>query len=260
MSALAPARGELRLLLGPDRLAPYDDVGIGPALLREVGAAGEGGWLRLYRPAPTVAFGRRDTLSPGFQDAAALAAAAGYAPVLRAPGGRAAVYDDRALCVDLVVADADPGALMLTRFAEFADLLVQALSHVGVAATVGPVEGEYCPGRSSVCSSGRKLAGSAQRMSRSGWFLGTVLLVDGADDVRPVVRGVYEALGQPCDPATVGAVADLVPGLSVDEMADALLAVFTERVGSVVVRGGRPGLLGRARAAAPAQPVLEEVS
>lgn len=258
MSALAPARGSLRLLVGPDGAAPYDDVGVGPALLREVGAAGEGGWLRLYRPAPTVAFGRRDTLSPGFRDAAAIASAAGYVPVVRSPGGRAAVYDDRALCVDLVVADPDPGARMLTRFAEFAEVLVGSLASLGVRATVGPVEGEYCPGRYSVCARGRKLAGSAQRMSRSGWFLGAVLLVDGADAVREVVGPVYEALGQPCDPATVGAVADLAPGVTGDDVACAVLAGLTARVGPVLEEGC-PGLLGRARSAAPDQPVLESV-
>lgn len=237
MRSLLPAAGALRVLSGPDGLAPHDDVEVGPALLRTVAADGDGGWLRLYRPAPTVAFSRRDTLSPGFADATAVAAAAGYAPVLRAPGGRAAVYDGRALCVDLAVADPDPGAQMLRRFAAFGALLVEALATLGVAATVAPVPGEYCPGRYSVSAGGRKLAGTAQRMTRGGWLLGAVLLVDGADEVRPVVRDVYAALGQPCDAATVGAVAEHAPGVTVDVVRTAVRATFAVR--APVVEVGR---------------------
>lgn len=257
MSSLAPDEGGLRVLAGPDRLAPPDDVGVGPALLRAVAAEGAGGWLRLYRPAPTVAFSRRDTLSAGFSHAAAVGAAAGYVPVLRGPGGRAAVYDDRALCVDLAVADPDPGARMLTRFAEFGELLVEALAGLGVAAAVAPVPGEYCPGRYSVSAGSRKLAGSAQRMMPGGWLLSAVLLVDGADEVRDVVRGVYTALEQPCDPATVGAVADLAPGVTVDDAAAAVRAAFGARVH--LKAAGCPGLLAQARAAAADRRVPELV-
>lgn len=230
MSALAPTAGELRVLAGPDGLVPAEDVAVGPALLRAVTADGAGGWLRLYRPAPTVAFSRRDTLSPGFGAAAAAATAAGYAPVLRSPGGRAAVYDDRALCVDLAVADPDPGARMFARFAAFGELLVAALASLGVVADVAGVPGEYCPGRYSVSTAGRKLAGSAQRLSRGGWLLGAVLLVDGADDVRAVVRDVYAALDVPCDPATVGAVADIAPGATVAQVAAAVRYAFAAEV------------------------------
>jgi lipoate-protein ligase A len=249
VSALAPAEGELRVLDGPDRLSPHDDIGVGPALLDAVAADGRGGWLRLYRPRPTVAFSRRDTLSPGFGAATAAGAAAGYTPVLRAPGGRAVVYDQRALCVDLAVADPDPGAEMLTRFVAFGALLVAALSSLGVVAEVAPVPGEYCPGRYSVSSGGRKLAGSAQRLVRGGWLLGAVLQVGRADEVRDVVRDVYAALGEPCDPDTVGAVADLAPGVSVAQAADAVRAAFGARVG-LVETGAPPDLLSAARTAA----------
>ena len=249
VSALAPADGGLDVLTGP-AAAPADEVGTGPALLRAVAARGHGGWLRVYRPAPAVAFSRRDGLHPGFGQAVSTSAAHGFTPVLRAPGGRAVAYHEGALCLELVVADPDAHGGTTRRFVELADVLVDALSALGVDARVGAVPDEYCPGRYSVNGAGRvKLAGTAQRVVRGGWFLGAVLLVDGAGPVRGVLAPVYRALGLPCDVATIGAVSQMCAGLDVDDVAAAVLAALSRRVR--LQAGRRPDdLLDQARRAA----------
>ncbi|SDN94338.1 lipoate--protein ligase family protein [Geodermatophilus sp. DSM 45219] len=253
-STLAPSTGGVRVLTGPDGAPPAVDVGIGPALLRQVAAQGTGGWLRLYRPAPATAFSRRDTLSPGFGAATEVSAAHGFAPVVRAPGGRAAVYHEGALCLDLVVAEDEPRGGVTRRFVELAEVLVEALATVGVAAAVGPVADEYCPGRFSVNAGGRvKLAGTAQRVVRGGWFLGAVLLVTDAEPVRRVVEATYRALGLTVDARTAGAVTDVAPGVRVEEVRSAVLAALGRRLD--LHPAAVPGdLLDRAREAAPDLP------
>lgn len=230
LSALAPSSGAVGVLTGA-AADPADEVGTGPALLRSVAADGSGGWLRVYRPAPAVAFSRRDGLHPGFGQAVRVSEAHGFAPVLRAPGGRAVAYHEGALCLELVVADRDAHSGATQRFVELADVLVEALTSLGVDARVGAVPDEYCPGRYSVNGAGRvKLAGTAQRVVRGGWFLGAVLLVDGAGPVREVIDPVYRALGLPCDLATIGAASDLCAGIDVEDMEDAVVDALSRRL------------------------------
>src|SRR6478735_4685994 len=97
-----------------ERSAAFDSA-VGPALLRHFGAGpsessgtgstGTAGWLRFYRPAPTVGFSSRDSRAAGYAAAAAAAAEHGFSPVVRAPGGHAAAYHRSCVCFDLVVPD-----------------------------------------------------------------------------------------------------------------------------------------------------------
>src|SRR6478672_13340841 len=84
---------------------PLLDIALGPALLQQVAAAGGPELLRVYRPRPTLAFSGRDCASPGIAAAASAARAAGFVPVRRGPGGRAAGYHAGALCLDHVGLD-----------------------------------------------------------------------------------------------------------------------------------------------------------
>ena len=91
------------------RLDPYGDaagalrgrrsaaleLAISHALLTRVAAGELPSTLRIYRPAPAVAFGKLDTLRPGYAAAVDAARAHGYEPVLRLPGGHAAAYNAR---------------------------------------------------------------------------------------------------------------------------------------------------------------------
>ncbi|HEX6388841.1 MAG TPA: hypothetical protein VFZ89_05335 [Solirubrobacteraceae bacterium] len=200
------------------------DIALGHALLEGVARAGRPPLVRLYRPGPTVAFGRLDALRPGYRAAAAAARAGGFAPVLRQPGGHAAAYDGGSVCLDVVRPEPDALPALQERFAEAAELIAGALRGLGVDARVGELPGEYCPGSSSVNAAGRiKLAGIAQRVVRGGSLLGAVVVVAGTERIRPVLEEVYDHLGLDWDPATAGSVHDVAPAITVADVEGALL-------------------------------------
>ena len=123
------------------------------------------------------------------------------------------------------------------RFAAEADSQAQALRRLGIDARVGEVAGEYCPGRFSVNARGQtKLIGAAQRIVRGAWLFSTVAVVDGGSRVRAVLEDVYAALGLAWDPASVGAVADELPGITLERVQTALLAPIGRRYALVASR------------------------
>ncbi len=223
------------------------DIALGHALLEGVARAGRPPLVRLYRPGPTVAFGRLDALRPGYRAAVAAARAHGFAPVLRQPGGHAAAYDHGAVCLDVVRPEPDALPALQERFAEAAELIAGALGGLGVDARVGELPGEYCPGGSSVNADGRiKLAGIAQRVVRGGSLLGAVVVAAGTDRIRPVLEEVYAALGLDWDPATAGSVADVAPDVSVADVEAALLEACAA-LGPLREAAIDPNALARAR-------------
>ncbi|MGS0685474.1 lipoate--protein ligase family protein [Nakamurella sp. GG22] len=201
------------------------DAAIGPALLRKV-AGGSEGWLRLYRPVPTVGFSRRDERTPGFPVAAAVARSHGFQPAVRSPGGRAAAYHRSCLCFDLVLPDYGEYA-PAQHMSALGELLAGVLRDGGVDARVGEVEGEYCPGRFSVNAGGvGKVVGTAGRRVRGGLLLGGSIVVTDAEPLRLVLTDVYPALGLSFDPRTVVSAADFGLTAGVPEVQDALIAAF----------------------------------
>lgn len=199
----------------------------GTDLLRYAVSNGSQRVLRVTRPQPTVAFGRRDVLRPGFEAARERSGAHGFACWVRDGGGHAAAYDRGSLTLDLVGAQANPREQTMTRFADFAALLATGLRSLGVDARVGGVPDEYCPGRFSVNARGAtKLAGTAQRVSTVGWLLSAVVTVSGSPGVRGVTRDVYDALGLPLDPRSIGCVADEIGDTSLDMVESALVESF----------------------------------
>jgi octanoyl-[GcvH]:protein N-octanoyltransferase len=209
---------------------PALEVAVAHALLDRVSAGELPGVLRLYRPAPTVAFGRLDALRSGYAPAAAAAREHGFEPVLRAPGGHAVAYHDGCLGIDELIPEADPIAGMHDRFAASGALLAGALRTLGVDARVGQVPGEFCPGEFTVNARGRvKLVGTAQRVVRHASLLAASVAVTGAASLRAAMEDVYRALALDWDPATVGAVADDVAGIGLAEVEEAVLAAYAER-------------------------------
>ena len=155
----------------------------------------------------------------------ALARAAGFTPAIRATGGRAVAYTDAALVVDQVAAEANPTDGHDRRFAEFGARFVEAFRGLGIDARLGPVPGEYCPGAHSVNARGTvKLVGTAQRVVRGAWLFSSLVVLGDDDVIRPVLDGVYRALGQAFDPACVGSLAS--EGIAPDSAYDALVAAF----------------------------------
>jgi lipoate-protein ligase A len=180
--------------------------------------------LRVHSPQPTAAFSRIDALAGGFPAAQDAAAAHGFAPVVRPAGGRLAAYHAGALVLDLVTRHPQPRDDFRERFAVLGEHIAAGLRTLGVPAGVGAVPGEYCPGEFSVHAGTTKLVGTAQRLTRHGYLFSAVVLVADPEPVRAVLVDTYAALGLDWRPASVGAAADHVPGLTVTDVEAALLA------------------------------------
>ena len=209
---------------------PALDIALSHALVNLVAEGRHRPAVRCYRPAPTVAFGRRDSFLPGFASAAEAARRRGFTPVIRGAGGRAAAYHDGCLVFDEIMPSEDSMGGIHERFAREARGQAEALRRLGVDARVGEVPGEYCPGEFSVNAGGRvKLIGAAQRIIRGAWLLSTVVVVRGADELREVLEDVYAWLQLDWNPATVGAIADEAPNIGVVDVRRALLAEYERR-------------------------------
>ena len=211
----------------PDR--PALDVAVSHALLVRVARGELAPTVRLYRPAPTMAFGRLDALRPGFAEAGEAARDAGFAPIVRLAGGHAAAYDEQSLIYEEIVATLDVTAGLHDRFRDGADLLADAVAGLGVETHVGEIPGEYCPGAYTVSAAGRlKLVGIAQRAVRGGALLSAFILVGGGDRLRAALFDVYRALEIAWRPATAGALEDVAPGITMADVEEAVLAARGE--------------------------------
>ena len=213
-----------KLSLGRIGTAAQDDIDETQRVLREmqqdVNAPAR---IRAYRPVPTVAFSRRESLMPEFTAAAAAARDLGFDPVIRLAGGRAVAYDQTCLIVDLMA----PVELYTNHIAAFdasAGCFRDVLGDLGVDARVGPVVGEYCSGDHSVNARGAvKIVGIAQRASRRARLITACVVLDAPERLRPVVTAVYAAMTLNWAPATLGSVRDEgVPG-TLDEIVHALV-------------------------------------
>lgn len=152
---------------------------------------------------------------------------AGFAPVIRAPGGRVVAYTADAVAFDHICPESDPGRRMRGRFVEYGERLAEALRTLGVDARLGEVPGEYCPGAYSINARGVvKLIGTAQRVVRDAWMFSAVVIVDGSDELRPVLRRVYDELDLPFDTASVGSVRDEVGDVTVDAVEAAVRGAY----------------------------------
>ena len=183
--------------------------------------------LRIARPGTTVAFAKRDAVSPGYDAAVRAAREQGFEATLRLAGGRAAVFHDGTMEIGHAVPDAEPRAGIHERFRQTAGRLARALVTLGVDARVGEVAGEYCPGRYSVNARGAaKLAGIGQRVVGGGSHTGVVLVVDGEERINAVLEPVYAALGLDWEPAASGSVRTEEPGATWERVADALVTEY----------------------------------
>lgn len=220
----------MRLLTDSFPEDPALDTAVSRALMLRVASGDVPEALRLCRPGPSVAFGKRDVVSPGYRQAVDAARAGGYEAVERLAGGRAAVFHEGTIALAHAVPDPDPRSHVDERFKATAGLLAGALSRVGVQARVGEVPGEYCPGAHSVNARGeRKLIGVGQRLVAGGVHLGAVVVVTGAHRVSEILVPVYEALGLGWRPEATGAVENEVPDATWEGVRDAIVEEYRSR-------------------------------
>jgi octanoyl-[GcvH]:protein N-octanoyltransferase len=204
---------------------PALDIALSHALLARVARGEVGATVRLYRPGPTMAFGRLDALVPGFAEAGAAARDAGFEPIVRLAGGHAAAYHEQSLIYEEITPQRDATAGLHDRFRDGADLLAGALARLGVDARVGEIPGEYCAGAYTVSAAGRiKLVGTAQRVVSGGALLSAFVIVADGERLRAALFDVYRALGISWAPSTAGALEDAAPGVKISAVEEAILA------------------------------------
>ena len=204
-------------------------TGISHAIALAVGAGDLDETLRLDPTTDVVAFGRRDVITPGYRHAVAAATARGFEAVERLAGGRAAAFTTGTLSFSWAVPTVDPRAGVQDRFERVSGLMASAFGQLGADARVGEVPGEYCPGSHSVNIGGTiKVMGVGQRLVRGAAHIGGVVVVNEAERIREVLIPVYEALGLAWDPATAGALEDVVSGIDLEDVRNAILAEFAE--------------------------------
>lgn len=186
-----------------------EEPAAGPALarilLQQVAEGRRGPTLRIARTGRAVAFGRRDTVSPGYPKATVIAEEMGYPGIERLSGGRATAYVGETLVLGITLPDREPARRTGQRFDWTAGRIVVALQRLGFDAAVGRIPGEYCPGDHSINLGAEvKVAGLGQRMISGAAHVGVVLTVSGAEELRDVLKPVYGALDIEWDPRTVG--------------------------------------------------------
>ncbi|CAA9388137.1 MAG: Lipoate-protein ligase A [uncultured Rubrobacteraceae bacterium] len=152
---------------------------------------------------------RRDTFRPGFAKAVRAANDEGYPVLVRSSGGGATAADRGTFGFSIIrPAEEEIGRGIPERYDEAAALVLGAFSRVGLAAEVGEVRDEFCPGDHSVrvggWERGMKLCGIAQRVTRRATSVGGIVLVEGERDLARVLEKVYGALGLPFRPGSVG--------------------------------------------------------
>jgi lipoate-protein ligase A len=208
---------------------PVFDTAISHAMLRRVASGEASESLRLYAPDDAVLFSSLDARRPGFARACELAHEVGFASVIRLAGGHAAVFLEQSMAFAWAIPAADAHLHIRPRFERLASLIVASLRRLGLDARVGEVPGEYCPGEFSVNLGGRvKVMGVGQRVIRGAAHVGGVLTVAQSEEMRRVLVPIYEALELEMRPETAGAVADVEPGLGVEDVIESLLAVLRD--------------------------------
>lgn len=221
----------MRLILdsAPEGTDPATDIAIAHAILRQASRGETGETVRISRPRTrTIAFGRSDLRRPGFDEAVKVCRSAGFAPVVRGSGGRAAAYTDAALVIDHISPDPTPNDLMRQRFSDHGTLIAGVLRDLGVDARVGEVAGEYCPGEFSVNGRGRvKLVGTAQRVVRNAWLFSAVVVFGGGPELRALLPLVHERLDLPFEAHSVGSVVEEVPSLEIGDLEAAFVDFHT---------------------------------
>ncbi|SDG61472.1 Lipoate-protein ligase A [Lentzea fradiae] len=227
-----------------------------PALLLRAPEAAWSELVHVYVPqGPTVAFSGRDLRSPGIAAATEVAHEAGFATVVRSPGGRMVAYDEGAVVIDHLDRTTGLRHAGSATFAANAESHVQVLRALGdVDARVGEVDGEYCPGEYSINVGGvAKVVGSAQRITATGSLFSTVVQVTVSDRVRAVLAAVSDALGYELTRSTVAGLTDYAPTLTPAEVAAAFSKDYLSRLGAVegMLPSGVAEHASAARGAAP---------
>ncbi|MFB6093948.1 MAG: lipoate--protein ligase family protein [Halanaeroarchaeum sp.] len=163
--------------------------------------------IRAWQPPRHVAFGRRDANEAGYEEAVSRARRHNYPAVERNVGGRAVAYTGTTVAFARYEPIDDARTGIDDRYEALLADAERALAAAGVEADRGEPPNAFCPGDHSLQHGGRKLAGLAQRVTAAAAVTSGILVLDDRVEFATVIGDVYDALGVPFDPATVGSVA-----------------------------------------------------
>lgn len=176
--------------------------------LREHTAEHDEPAVRVWQPHPQVAFGRRDTGTPGYDRARRIARQRGYAPVGRSVGGRAVAYQGSTVAFARAKPVEDPRVGLQERYEQTTEALEDALGTVGLEdVSAGEPDGSFCPGSHSLSVGGQKIVGIAQRVTTESALVAGVAIPRDHWPIAEILEAVYDALDVAFDPCTVGSVA-----------------------------------------------------
>jgi lipoate-protein ligase A len=208
---------------------PVLDTATSHALLRRVARKDLDETLRLYVPDDAVMFSMLDAHRSGFKKALQQADERGFPGVFRLAGGHAALFHSQCLAFAWAMPATKSHQGIRSRFELVSQWIQRGLARAGVPAQVGEVPGEYCPGEYSVNALGKKkLMGVGQRVIRGAAHVGGVIVVREAERIRDILTDVYADLELDWDPDTAGAVEDTVPGVTPEDVLQALLEELRE--------------------------------
>jgi octanoyl-[GcvH]:protein N-octanoyltransferase len=198
-------------LLLPDRFGyPETAFGYVRTIFDQVAGGTRPATISITPSARHVGVTRRDTFRPGFEDAVRAAEGMGYPVLVRTAGGGATAADEGTFGFSIMrpAYEAETRRGIKERYVEAAALVLGTFSRLGVAAEVGEVRDEFCPGDHSIRvgdgESGMKVVGIAQRITRRATSVGGIVLVGGEHELARVLGRVYSAMHLPFRPESVG--------------------------------------------------------
>ena len=217
-------------------LGAFDDMYFATEMLRFTAShPGVPRFVRAYRPEPTVAFSRRESLLPGFAAALTAAASFGFTPVIRPTGGRAVAMDHSCLVIDLIEPVPRRHEGHRLAYSLVSGALAAGLGSLGVDARVGEVPGEFCPGEFSVNARGvTKIIGISQRVIAGARLVSAMVAIEHPGVLPEVLAEVNRELDFAWEKETFGSVAteiDAVDFLAVSEALQDALCTAADRAG-----------------------------
>lgn len=162
--------------------------------------------VRVWIPPRGVSFGPRDRRAEGYAAARQVASARGFPPTDRAVGGRAVACTGSTVAFARAEPASDTHAGIERRYERFAGEIRTVLRGLDVPVRRGEPPKSFCPGGHSLQCEG-KVVGFAQRVGQNAAAVVGLLVVEGHGELADVLAAVYEELGIPFRPRSVGSLA-----------------------------------------------------